>query len=96
MYGLSAKQENPSVSGPVGERQQEVFSPKVMDLSMEELMQANRVLNRSDTLHHIINLNNMISNGYRLNQFEQKLLDDFIANYTVQYKSPLAETLKED
>lgn len=82
----------PSDRSPV----EKEISPKVMELDLEELYQANRMLNDSRALYHLNNLQELLDHGYKLNALEQRLLDKFYENYNVNYKSPLAVALKEE
>lgn len=71
------------------------ISSKVLDLDLDELQQARRLLN-SEFMHHLAYINQVLKEGHKLSKAEQHMLDKFIDAYNIQYKSPLAEALKED
>lgn len=77
-------------------KEQEVISEKVKNLDLEELYQASRMLNNSMALYHLNSMNDMLKSGYRFNTLEQRLFDKFVENYNLNYKSPLAMSMKED
>lgn len=71
------------------------LSPKVLDLSLDELEQARRILN-GEMMHYLGHLNHLLKNGYKMSKVEQNLLDKFIEEYQITYKSPLAQALQEE
>lgn len=71
------------------------ISQKVMELDLEELYQASKILNSSNALYYINSLTNILADGYKLNSIEQRILDKFFETYQVTYKSALAEAMKE-
>lgn len=71
------------------------ISPKVMELDLEELWQANMLLNNSRCLHSIQRMSELMQEGYVFNSLEQKMIEAFYENYSVNYKSPLAQAMKE-
>lgn len=72
------------------------ISPKVMELDLEELCQANRLLSNSHAVYTLNQLNDLLKSGYTLNPLEQRLFDKFIDNYNTNFRSPLATAMKEE
>jgi hypothetical protein len=69
---------------------------KVTDLSYDELCRAHELYWSSRILHNLDNVMELMKEpGYRLNKFEIEAIEKFISEYSLLYKSPLAEALKE-
>lgn len=71
------------------------ISERVSSLELEELVQAADILNNSTTLYYLRQLVDIMNGGYKLNPIEQRVMDSFINSYNLQYKSPLANAMKE-
>ena len=95
MYAKSSGILMPAMDCKQEQNQPVEVSPKVMELDLDELWQANQLLNNSRCLHLLQIMNELLQEGYRLNSLEQKILDKFMENYNVNYKSPLAQAMKE-